>query len=213
VALMACSSGSISQQTGYPASGGGPLGATAGSDDASTGSPTQTPVPTPTGAEGDDASSAASEAGSSTGGGGGASAASDAGSSDAATGDGAVAAVTFTLLNATVTNVVQGSPVPGYDPIPPGSTISLGAVGTSLSIRANTTPATVGSVEFILDANYTHTENATPYTLCGDNGQGTITPCAQLAAGQHTLIATEFTQANLGGTNEGTATISFTITP
>jgi hypothetical protein len=209
-ALAACSSISGSQQGYAQGSGGGPIGggsaANGAGEDASTGSPT--PAQNPGGGGGDDASGGASDANAPSPDGG---AATDAGPTDG--GDGATPAVTFTLLNATITNVVQGSPVAGYDPIAAGSTFSLATVGASLSIRANTTAATVGSVEFILDANYTHTEDMAPYTLCGDNGAGTITPCPQLAAGQHTLTATEFTQANLGGTTEGTASVDFTITP
>jgi hypothetical protein len=119
---------------------------------------------------------------------------------------------TFTLLDTTVTTVVDGQPVTGWDPIPEGSTIDLAKVGTALSIRANTTPAVVGSVAFVLDGTYDHTENVAPYTLCSDDGTGTVTACPQLLVnGSHTLTATAYTAANLAGTAIGTTTLYFTI--
>jgi hypothetical protein len=119
------------------------------------------------------------------------------------------ASTTFTLIDTTVTAVVQGQAVTGWDPIPESSTINLGKVGTALSIRANTTPATVGSVGFVLDGTYMHTEDSAPYTLCGDNGTGTVSPCPQLVVGSHTLIATPYSAADLGGTAMPSTTLYF----
>ncbi len=121
------------------------------------------------------------------------------------------AVISFTLLDTSVTNVVQGSPVTGQDPIKNGSTISLGTVGTALSIRANLNVTTIGSVGFAYDGN-NHTENATPYVLCGDNGTGTVNNC-NLAAGTHTITATPYSAASLGGTAGTPLTITFTLTP
>jgi hypothetical protein len=119
--------------------------------------------------------------------------------------------VSFTLLDTSITNVVQGSPVAGFDPIANNATISTGTVGTQLSIRANTVPSPLGSVEFSLDGT-THTENSLPYTLCGDNGAGTITNC-NITAASHELTGTPYSAANLGGTAGTALTIKFTVGP
>jgi hypothetical protein len=133
-----------------------------------------------------------------------------AGGDAATTADAAPLAFTFTLIDANVTGIVDGSPVTGFDPIADGATISLAAAGTALSVRANL--PVVGSVAFALDATYTHTENVTPYMLCGDNGAGTITSCANvLTVGKHTLTATPYSAANLGGTAGTPSTIDFVI--
>jgi hypothetical protein len=121
------------------------------------------------------------------------------------------AVLSFTLLDTSVTTAVQGTPVLGQDPMKTGSSISLGTVGATLSVRANLNVTTIGSVGFAYDAT-NHTENATPYTLCGDNGAGTITDC-NLAAGQHTLTATPYSAADLGGIAGTPLTITFTLTP
>jgi hypothetical protein len=151
---------------------------------------------------------------------GGGAASSDAGTgskdgaaSDAApSGDGALPAFTFSLIDTNITGIVQGSPVSGYDPIAEGATINLATAGTALSVRANLPTTGIGSVAFALDATYTHTENATPYMLCGDNGAGTITSCANiLTVGKHTITATPYSLANLGGTPGTPASIDVLI--
>jgi hypothetical protein len=119
------------------------------------------------------------------------------------------AVISMTLLDTSITNVVQGSPVTGYDPIKDGSIISLATVGTNLSVRANLNVATIGSVGFAYSAT-THTENTTPYVLCGDNGAGTITNC-NLTAGTYKITATPYSAANLGGTAGTPLTITFTL--
>ena len=121
------------------------------------------------------------------------------------------AVTSFSLIDTSITNVVQGSPVSGYDPIKNGTTISLAQVGTSLSVRANLNVTTIGSVGFVYDAT-NHTENVTPYMLCGDNGAGVITNC-NLAAGAHTITATPYSAANLAGTAGTPLTLSFTLAP
>jgi hypothetical protein len=117
---------------------------------------------------------------------------------------------TFTLLDTRVTTAVDGQAVPGWDPIPEGSTIDLSKVGGALSIRANTTPATVGSVLFVLDGVTMHTEDAVPYTECSDDGAGTIDPCTY-PEGKHTLVVTPYTAADLGGTAMPSTTLYFSV--
>jgi hypothetical protein len=135
----------------------------------------------------------------------------DAPAASDALGDGSVGP-DFTLIDTAITTIIEGSPVPNFDPIPPGTTINLAHVGSALSIRANTVPALVGSVAFALDATYTHTETAAPYFLCSDNGAGVITSCASvLTVGAHTLTATPYSGASLTGDAGAPITLSFTI--
>jgi len=138
--------------------------------------------------------------------GGAATDASDAGPSE----DTGSPLTTFTLVNTNVTTLPDGEPVLGFDPIPENATIDLGKVGTALSIRANTTPAIVGSVDFVLDGTYTHTENVVPYTLCSDNGTGTITTCP-FTVGAHVLVVTPYSGANLADAASPSTTLYFTV--
>jgi hypothetical protein len=121
---------------------------------------------------------------------------------------------TFTLIDTNVHTIVDGEPVSGWDPIPENSTIDLAKVGLALSIRANTTPPVVGSVVFVLDGAYTHTEGSAPYTLCSDDGKGDIDPCP-LTLGAHVLVATPYMTGD-GGTDAGkvampSTTLYFTL--
>lgn len=119
--------------------------------------------------------------------------------------------ISFTLVNTSVTGVVSGSPVSGFDPIPPGATIDLSKVGKTLSIRANTDPTLVGSVKFGLDTSASaQLENRPPYALCGDNGAGTFGTCA-LSIGAHVVTGTAFTGSNGTGTSGTKASLSFTV--
>jgi hypothetical protein len=215
-ATAACSSSSGNTTGGgWPTtSGGGPLGSSGGESTGGGGGGSgnaSQPGGSPGGSEGTgDAGITITPDGGA--GGDGASAPDGVPSGDSAGSDGGPPTFNFTLIDTNVTNIVQGSPVAGYDPIAESSTINLAVVGTTLSIRANTVPATVGSVAFALDANYTHTENAAPYMLCGDNRAGTVTSCANvLTVGKHTLTATPYSAASLGGTAGNPATLDFVI--
>ena len=181
--LVACGSSGVEQFPGR-GGGGGPASA----------------VPT------HDAGSGTSSSGGS-GSGGGSSSGSSGGSSSGSSsgGDGGVGTfgpqtvAAFTLIDAKITGDPTGSPIPGFDPITYGATIDLGTVGVYLSMRANPPPvATVGSIAFALDATFTHTAGTMPYSLCGDDGKGNFVPCV-LPVGKHTLTATMYPQANLGG--------------
>jgi hypothetical protein len=121
------------------------------------------------------------------------------------------AVTSFTLLNTTITTVVAGSPVTGYDPIVEGAVIDLAQTGSNLSIRANTTPTIVGSVALSMDGTYSRTENNWPYTLCGDDQNGTIQNC-NFTPGAHTLTATPYSSSNLSGLTGKPLTLTFTVT-
>ena len=213
-ATCAAMTPACSASSGSPAqggwSGGGPLGdqsSSGGGDGAS--NATSPPV-----GEGDAAPTTPSDAGTSSGdatteGGDGV---IDIDAPADSMGDGGTTTADFTLVDTTITTIINGSPVTGFDPIASGATINLGQVGSALSIRANTVPALVGSVAFALDATYTHTESTAPYFLCSDNGAGVITSCASvLTVGSHTLTATPYSAASLGGDAGAPFTVSFTI--
>ncbi len=81
---------------------------------------------------------------------------------------------------------------------------------TSLNIRANSSPATVGRIVFVMTGTQSRnvTETAAPYALYGDNSgnYNAWTP----ATGQYTLTATPYTTSS-GGVAGTPATITFTV--
>jgi hypothetical protein len=96
--------------------------------------------------------------------------------------------------------------------LPNGSTFSLATTGTHLNIRANTNPATVGSVKLVLSGTQsrTQTENGAPYTLFGDSGgvYNSWTP----AVGSYTLKSTPYSSSGASGFPGTALTITFTVT-
>ncbi len=119
----------------------------------------------------------------------------------------AQAVTSLTLINA---NTDQ--PIAGYDPIPNGATLNLATLPTtSLSVRANTSPATVGSVRFAYDNNSAYrVENTAPYAIAGDasGDYNAWTP----TVGSHTLTVTPYTAVNNTGTAGTPLSITFTVT-
>ncbi|MEM6765845.1 MAG: S8 family serine peptidase [Bacteroidota bacterium] len=111
---------------------------------------------------------------------------------------GAPLVINFSLIDAD-----SDMPIPGFDPIPDGSSIDLTALpSTNISVRANTIPETVGSVSFSLEGalERSRTENAAPYALFGDNG-GNFSPQnpAPMAGDAYRLTATPFTGKGKSG--------------
>lgn len=91
-----------------------------------------------------------------------------------------------------------------------GYVINYGALGTTnINIRANTNPATVGSVTFTLNGSIIRTENGAPYAIGGDNGTA-LWPWT-LAPGNYTLVVTPFTSSNGQGTRGNAMTVNFTV--
>ena len=93
-----------------------------------------------------------------------------------------------------------------------GSTLNLATLPTkNLNIRANTNPATVGSVKFSLSGaqSKSTTETAKPYALFGDNNGNYYawTP----ATGSYTLKATPYTASKASGTAGTPLNISFSV--
>ena len=95
-------------------------------------------------------------------------------------------------------------------PMTSGMTIDLAVTGTRLNIRADTSPASVGSVRFAYDANPNYmTQSGAPYTIGGDSltDYWDWTP----ALGTHTLTATPYTLSGGGGTAGTPKTVVFTV--
>jgi CubicO group peptidase (beta-lactamase class C family) len=92
-----------------------------------------------------------------------------------------------------------------------GATITLASLSTrNLNVRAETSPSTVGSVRFALDANTNYrTETAAPYALAGDDS-GDYRPWTP-SVGSHTLKATPYTGASAGGAAGTSLTVKFTV--
>ncbi|WP_052738920.1 InlB B-repeat-containing protein [Pontibacter korlensis] len=98
-----------------------------------------------------------------------------------------------------------------------GEVISLADLPhTKLNVRANTSPATVGSVKFELSGTQskTYTDNAAPYALHGDNGSGNYYygNWNPPATGTYTLKATPYSGAKGSGTAGTPLTVTFTVT-
>ena len=115
------------------------------------------------------------------------------------------------VLNFTLIDTTTNLAIPACDPIKPGTSISLATLPhTTLSVRANVNPDPVGSVLFSSDLlSATHTENTAPYSLCGDNA-GIYNNCL-INLGKHTVTATPYPSAALGGIPGASNTITFTI--
>lgn len=97
------------------------------------------------------------------------------------------------------------------EPLSEGMTIRLVALPTRhLNIRADTWPATVGSVRFGLDAQSAFaTESGAPYAPAGDQG-GDYRPWTP-AAGAHALTATPYTGSSATGSAGLGLTVHFTV--
>jgi glucose/arabinose dehydrogenase len=112
--------------------------------------------------------------------------------------------VGFTLVNAD-TDADMG-------PLTNGQVVNLVTLGTrNLNVRANTSPATIGSVVFNLSGTQVrnHTESGAPYALFGDNAgnYGPWTP----APGNYSLKATPFAAGGGTGTAGTAMTIGFSV--
>jgi glucose/arabinose dehydrogenase len=130
----------------------------------------------------------------------------------------AVTAPAQAVTSLTLFNADTDLPIAGYDPLPNGATLNLATLPTrNLNIRANTNPATVGSVRFGYDGNANYrVESSLPYALAGDNG---LTPSGTPnfnawtpTVGSHTLTATPYTQSGAGGSAGTPLTVTFAVT-
>jgi Tol biopolymer transport system component len=119
----------------------------------------------------------------------------------------AATVTSFTLIDATT-----DKPVAGYAPLADGATLDLATLPQKLTVRANTSPVTVGSVQFTLDGQLVQTENTAPYAIAGDRNSGADYRAWTLPDnGAHTLSATAFSVRNGGGAPGAPLTIRVTI--
>lgn len=116
--------------------------------------------------------------------------------------------VSFTLVNADTEKDIMT--------ITNGATIKLSSLSTRrLTVRANTSPSSVGSVRFNLSGagSKNGNDNAFPYALFGDNGRGNYYygTWSPPATGTYTLKATPYSEKDANGTAGTAQTIQFTI--
>ncbi|WP_375417157.1 PQQ-dependent sugar dehydrogenase [uncultured Hymenobacter sp.] len=121
------------------------------------------------------------------------------------------------VTSLTLFNADTDLPLDGYDPLPSGATLNLATLPTrNLNIRANTNPATVGSVRFAYDGNANYkVESQPPYAIAGDNGTSNGRPNYNAwtpTVGSHTLTVTPYTGGGGGGTAGTPITVTFTVT-
>jgi hypothetical protein len=107
----------------------------------------------------------------------------------------------------TLVDADTSQPISQYNPIVNGATINRATLPTqNITIQANTSPATVGSVAFdLVNSGYLNTANTAPYDLCG------TAPCSNLGVGLHSLDATPYMGPNQSGGAGNTASISFSV--
>jgi hypothetical protein len=109
----------------------------------------------------------------------------------------------FTLIDAESNSALQ--------PIVDGATIDLSQYSTKyFSIRADTTPARIGSVRFGYDGvARTHVENIAPYAIAGDVA-GDYWPF-KLTVGSHTVSATGYSLQRLRGNRLASDMVAFNV--
>lgn len=115
------------------------------------------------------------------------------------------------VTSLTLINADTDKPITGYETIANGAVIRRSALPTTrLSIRFNTSPATVGSVKIDYDAKTSYRiESEAPYALFGDT-KGDFNP-GTIANGTHTVRGTPYTLSSAKGTAGTALTVSFTI--
>ncbi|PSR55421.1 hypothetical protein AHMF7605_18875 [Adhaeribacter arboris] len=112
--------------------------------------------------------------------------------------------VSYTLVNADTNKDIQT--------ISDGATLNLANFSTkNLSIRANTSPSTVGSVKLVLSGTrlHTRTESSPPYALFGENSGDYVGWVP--AEGSYSLQATPYSGASGNGASGTSLTLSFKV--
>jgi pectate lyase len=117
------------------------------------------------------------------------------------------AVTSFTLINADT-----DQPIATFNPLNNGVTLNLATLPTrNLNIRANTSPAIVGSVRFGWNTNSNYrTQNDAPYALGGDNN-GNYSAWRPSRLGTQALTATPYTRSDARGTAGTALTITFSV--
>jgi len=132
---------------------------------------------------------------------------------------GEVSAYSSVVSTTTFTPEPSGIAVSGFSLIDAGTNQVIGdltdgqviqlAAGDQLTVRANTEPALVGSVNFNLNGQSVQTENVAPYALGGDSN-GDYDPF-DFTESEYTLTATPYTGSNSSGEQGFALTISFAV--
>ena len=120
---------------------------------------------------------------------------------------------THTVTSFSLINADTDQPISGFDPLRDRAVLNLGTLPTAnLNIRANTNPATIGSVRFGLDGNARyHTETDAPYALAGDPSASGDYSAWTPALGSHTLTATPYSESNARGFAGASLSITFHV--
>ena len=113
------------------------------------------------------------------------------------------------VVSLTLYNSDTNQPVPDFMPLLDGAIINLAEVGNQLNIVANTSPGTVGSVQFQLNGAEFSVENVAPYALAGDTDSNfkTWTP----TIGKYTLLATPYSEEKKGGQKGQALLVNFEV--
>jgi hypothetical protein len=114
----------------------------------------------------------------------------------------------ISVSSLTLVDADNFQPISQYNPIVNGATINRATLPTqNLTIQANTSPATVGSVAFdLVNSGYLNTVNTAPYYLCGS------APCSNLGVGLYSLTATPYSGSNKSGGAGASTSVSFSVT-
>ena len=108
----------------------------------------------------------------------------------------------LTLINSTTDTEIG--------PLSEGDIINLRELnGDAINVNANTNPATVGSVKFMLQGASFRTENVVPYALAGNSGANYAD--WRPAPGDYVLEAIPFTEARGQGVAGTSLTVNFTV--
>ncbi|MCH9670195.1 MAG: carboxypeptidase regulatory-like domain-containing protein [Gammaproteobacteria bacterium] len=123
--------------------------------------------------------------------------------------------VTISVCDAQITGIKffdldTQQPVPGFSPIPNGSTVDLATFPLNATIEAMASGSTVGSVNFMLtkDGNLdiNRNENVVPYRILGDNN------ALGLMAGSYSVKVRVYSESNAGGDLCAEQTVNFEVT-
>lgn len=107
-------------------------------------------------------------------------------------------------------------PVPGFESLVNNAVLTLDQLPPELSIQANTSPTTVGSVSLTLEGPTTQTqvEGVAPYALFGDRfGNFNAWDPTPPLEGTYTLTATPYSEGQASGEAGNPLSISFSIQP
>ncbi|MCU0514836.1 MAG: hypothetical protein MUE40_19955, partial [Anaerolineae bacterium] len=117
----------------------------------------------------------------------------------------------FQVTGFTLVNTSTGRPI---RTLLNNDVIDIATVGTNFTIRAETFPQTIGSVQFQVNGVNSTLDREFPYTMGGDSGgtNASYYSWSYGSLGARTLRAIPYSWSNQAGTEGRTLTINFTIT-